>query len=89
MDSFAETSNNRLREWRPEMAAEARARISEMIEMADSDMLGLARTRRVEQEVLDLLDEPRTRCSSRSLSRCQRNEAQITRDGITSFLTKR
>jgi hypothetical protein len=29
--------------------------------MADSDMLDLARTRTVEQEVLDLLDEPRTR----------------------------
>lgn len=38
-----------------------RARITEMIEMADSDMLDLARTRAVEQEVLDLLDEPRTR----------------------------
>jgi hypothetical protein len=61
VDALAETLDNRLREWRPEMAAEARARISEMIEMADSDMLDLARTRTVEQEVLDLLDEPRTR----------------------------
>ena len=61
MDALAERLNDRLREWRPEMAAEARARISEMIEMADSDMLDLARTRTVEQEVLDLLDEPRTR----------------------------
>jgi hypothetical protein len=32
-----------------------------MIEMADSDMLDLARARSVEQEVLDLLDEPGTR----------------------------
>jgi hypothetical protein len=61
VDVLAETLDNRLREWRPEMAAEARARSSEMIEMADSDMLDLARTRTVEQEVLDLLDEPRTR----------------------------
>ena len=61
MDVLAETLDNRLREWRPEMAAEARARIAEMIEMADSDMLDMARTRTVEQEVLDLLDEPRTR----------------------------
>jgi hypothetical protein len=43
------------------MAAEARARISEMIEMADSDMLDLARARTVEQEVLDLLDDPNAR----------------------------
>ncbi len=34
MDVLAETLDNRLREWRPEMAAEARARISEMIELA-------------------------------------------------------
>ncbi len=61
MDVLAETLDSRLREWRPEMAAEARARISEMIEMADSDTLDLARARAVEQEVLDLLDEPRTR----------------------------
>ncbi len=61
MDALAEVLNNRLREWRSELAAEARARITEMIEMADSDMLDLARTRLVEQEVLDLLDEPHTR----------------------------
>jgi hypothetical protein len=61
VDALAEVLNNRLREWRSELAAEARARITEMIEMADSDMLDLARTRLVEQEVLDLLDEPHTR----------------------------
>ena len=43
MDVLAETLDNRLREWRPEMAAEARARISEVIEMADLDTLDLAR----------------------------------------------
>lgn len=61
MDVLAETLDNRLRQWRPEMAAEARARISEVIEMADADVLDLGRTRIVEQEVLDLLDEPQTR----------------------------
>jgi hypothetical protein len=61
VDVLVEKLDNRLREWRPEMAAEARARISEMIEMADSDMLDLARARTVEQEVLDLLDDPNTR----------------------------
>ena len=61
MDVLAETLDNRLRQWRPEMAAEARVRISEVIEMADADVLDLVRARTVEQEVLDLLDEPRTR----------------------------
>jgi hypothetical protein len=61
VDVLVEKLDSRLREWRPEMAAEARARISEMIEMADSDMLDLARARTVEQEVLDLLDDPNAR----------------------------
>ena len=36
--------------------AETRVRISEIIEMADLEMLDLARTRAVDQEVLDLID---------------------------------
>lgn len=60
MDLLAEKLDTKLREWRPETAAEARYRINEMIEMADSDLLDLGRSRGVEQEVLDLLDEPRT-----------------------------
>ena len=50
----------RLREWNPEMAAEARARIMEVIELADQDLLDVARSRSAEQEGLDLLDEPTT-----------------------------
>lgn len=61
MDALAEKLDARLREWRPETAAEARERIAEVIELADADLLDLARSRAVEQEVLDLLDEPRTR----------------------------
>ncbi len=61
MDALAEKLDARLREWRPETAAEARQRIAEVIELADADLLDLARSRSVEQEVLDLLDEPRTR----------------------------
>ena len=45
----------------PETAAQARERIAEIIELADADLLDLARSRAVEQEVLNLLDEPRTR----------------------------
>ncbi|MBZ5725554.1 MAG: hypothetical protein LAP87_11190 [Acidobacteriia bacterium] len=58
MDILAEKLDARLRSWRPETAAEARERIMEVIELADQDLLDVARSRIAEQEVLDLLDEP-------------------------------
>jgi hypothetical protein len=61
VDALAEKLNARLREWKPETAAEARERITEVIELADHDILDIARSRAAEQEVLDLLDEPPTR----------------------------
>lgn len=61
MDSLAEKLDARLRKWEPEVAAAARERIEELIELADHDALDVARSRAVEQEVLDLLDEPPTR----------------------------
>ena len=60
MDALAEKLDTRLRQWRPETAANARERIAEIIELADADLLDLARSQAIEQEVLDLLDEPRT-----------------------------
>ncbi len=61
MDALAEKLDARLREWKPETAAEARERITEVIELADHAVLDVARSRTSEQEVLDLLDEPPTR----------------------------
>ena len=61
MDALAEKLDARLREWKPETAAEARERIAEVIELADHDVLDIARSRAAEQEVLDLLDEPPAR----------------------------
>ena len=58
---MAEKLDARLREWKPETAAEARERIMEVMELADQDLLDVARSRAAEQEVLDLLDEPPTR----------------------------
>jgi mRNA interferase MazF len=58
MDRLAEKLDARLREWKPETAAEARERITEVIELANHDVLGVARSRAAEQEVLDPLDEP-------------------------------
>ena len=61
MDTLAEKSDAKLRIWKPETAAQVRERVSEVIELADDDVLDVMRSRAREQEVLDLLDEPPTR----------------------------
>jgi hypothetical protein len=61
VDTLLETLNAKLREWKPETAAEVRERVSEIISLADEDALDLLRSRAVEQEVLDILDEPTSR----------------------------
>ena len=61
MGALAEKLDARLRQWKPETAAEAREPIAEVIELADRDLLDVARSRAAEQEVLDLLDEPPAR----------------------------
>jgi len=58
VDALAEKLDARLREWKPETAVEVRARVAEVIDAADHDVLDL--TRAAEQEVLGLLDEPVT-----------------------------
>jgi len=61
MDTLAERLDAKLREWQPETAAQVRQRVGEIIELADQDALDLMRSRAVEQDVLDMLDEPPTR----------------------------
>jgi hypothetical protein len=61
MDALAERLDAKLREWKPDTAAEVRQRVIEIIEMADQDVLDVMRSRVVEQEVLEMLDEPATR----------------------------
>jgi hypothetical protein len=61
VDALTEKLEARLREWKPETAAQVRARIAEVIELADHGVLDLLRARIVEQEVLDLLDAPASR----------------------------
>jgi hypothetical protein len=58
MDALAEKLDEKLRQWKPETAAEVRERVAEVMELADSDVLDLIRSRSIEQEVLDTLDEP-------------------------------
>ena len=56
MTIVAQQLDEKLATWRPETAAEVARMVSELIEWADSDALDLMSARRVEQEVLDLLD---------------------------------
>ena len=51
----------KLKEWKPETAAEVRQSVAEMMALADQDALDLMRSRAIEQEVLDMLDEPKVR----------------------------
>ncbi len=61
MDMLVERLDEKLREWEPSTAAEVRQRVSEIIDLADEGLLEIMRSRAVEQEVLDILDEPVSR----------------------------
>ena len=61
MDALVEKLDAKLRQWKPETAAEVRDRVEEIITLADHAVLDLMRSRHVEQEVLDSLDEPTAR----------------------------
>ena len=61
MDAIVEKLDSKLREWKPETSNEVKALVSEIIELADDDALDVMRSRAVEQEVLDLFDEPASR----------------------------
>jgi len=53
--------NTKLSKWKPEISREVRAVVADLIDAADNDALGLLRSRAVEQEVLEQLDEPTSR----------------------------
>jgi hypothetical protein len=61
MNAIAERLESKLQEWAPEMVKKVSAMVAEIIELADEGALDIARSRRVEQEVLDSLDEPASR----------------------------
>ena len=58
MDVLVERLDAKLREWEPNTVAEVRRRVAEIIDLADQDVLDIMQSRSVEQEVLNLLDEP-------------------------------
>jgi hypothetical protein len=61
MDALAERLDTKLREWKPDTAAQVRQQVIEIIELADQDVLDVLRWRLMEHEVLGMLDEPTTR----------------------------
>ncbi|WP_181280540.1 hypothetical protein [Aphanothece hegewaldii] len=58
MDALIEKLTEKFRHWNPDIAQKVRQHIEEIIDLADQDLLDLIRLRTIEQEVLDLLDEP-------------------------------
>jgi hypothetical protein len=61
MTALAEKLDKKLRQWQPNTAREVAQLIEEIIDSADADALDVARSRKAEQDVLDILDEPPTR----------------------------
>jgi hypothetical protein len=61
VDPLAERLDAKLSQWKPETAAQVRERVAEVMDLADQDVLDVMHSRAVEQEVLDLLNEPETR----------------------------
>ncbi len=57
MDTVAERLDSRLRVWEAATAEQVRQQVAEIIELADHGALDVMRSRAVEQEVLDLLDQ--------------------------------
>jgi hypothetical protein len=70
MDALAERLGIKLQEWKPEISDRVRQYISEIIDLADRDILNSLPSRTVEQDVLDLIDsiaiEPNSRGSIRT-----------------------
>ena len=58
MDTLTEKLGIKLQEWKPDVADRVRQYIMEIIDLADRDVLDLLPSRSVEQDVLDLIDEP-------------------------------
>lgn len=61
MEAIAEKLNTKLGTWKPEISKEVRALVSQVIDAADNGALDIMRSRAVEQEVLDQLNEPPSR----------------------------
>ncbi len=61
VDAIAEKLDTKLSKWKPEISQEVRALVSDVIDAADNGALDLVRSRAIEQEVLDQLDDTASR----------------------------
>lgn len=61
MSPIVQQLADKLDRWEPEVSQQVEALVAEIMELADTGALELLRSRAVEQEVLDLLDEPISR----------------------------
>jgi hypothetical protein len=61
VDAIAEKLDSKLSKWKPEISQEVRALVAQVIDAADNNALDLLRSRAVEQEVRDQLDESASR----------------------------
>lgn len=60
MTAIAKKLDAKMNQWAPETARRVEELVVEIIELADHDALDLVRSRKVEQEVLDIIDERET-----------------------------
>ncbi|MEH2364874.1 hypothetical protein [Nostoc sp.] len=60
MDALVQELDTKLRQWQPDIAQQVRQCLAEIIELANQDALDILRSRVVEEEVLDLIDQPET-----------------------------
>ena len=58
MTAIAHELDEKLQRWAPETARYVENLVAEIIQLADANALDVMRSRAVEQEVLDVLDEP-------------------------------
>ena len=63
MDAIVEKLDAKLNIWKPEISQKVRVLVSQVIDAADNDTLDVMRSRAVEQEVLDQIDDSPSRRS--------------------------
>jgi hypothetical protein len=61
MSPLAQQLAKKLDQWEPEVSRKVESLVAEIMDLADAGALDSLRSRAVEQEVLDLLDEPVSR----------------------------
>ena len=61
MSPLVQQLAQKLDQWEPEVSQRVESLLAEIMDLADAGALELLRSRVVEQEVLDLLDEPVSR----------------------------